>query len=219
MRIRRAFSLLLGGAVACGGAATQRATVVPAAAVAASAGASVGPRPLEIHPTARSYRIDPKRSRFEIFGTDIFGVEHRMTFATWQARVTFEPAPRITARIETASVVVDFPGATGTVKSSVLEVERFPFATLDATLARTEGPAAEHVVEGVADLHGVQKTLRFFGTLTAEGDAYRFTTSFVVSRKDFAIRYAPVEPFLRDDARVVIDALARPERVEAEEVP
>ena len=218
--MRRGISLLrlllpavLAALGACGGSATQRAAVVPTPIVPA------GPRPLEIHPTAKSYRIDPKRSRFEIFGTDVFGAEHRMTFKTWQARVTLDPTPRITARIETASVVVDFPGATSTVQAHVLEVDRFPLATLDATLARTSGPPDQHVVEGIAELHGVQKTLRFFGTLTEEGDAYLFRTSFVVARSEFGIHYAPIEPFVREDVRIVVDALARPERVEAEELP
>lgn len=207
--MRRALPLVLVLAAACGGTKVQRAAVV--------ASAPAGPRPLEIHPTASRYRVDAKRSRFEIYGTDVFGSEHRMTFKSWDAHVTLAPTPRITAKIETESVVVDFPGATGAVQKHVLECAKFPVATLDASLARTDGPPAEHVVEGVAELHGVKKTLRFLGTLTEEGDAYRFETSFVVSRKEFDIHYAPMEPFLRDDVRIVVNAVARPERVTAEE--
>lgn len=209
--MRPALPLVLVLVAACGGAKTQRAAIVP------SAPASVS-RALDIHPTASRYRVDTKRSRFEIYGTDVFGSEHRMTFKTWEAHVTLEPVPRIAAKITTDSVVVDFPGATSTVQKHVLECARFPVATLDASLARTGGPPAEHVVEGIAELHGVKKTLRFLGTLTEEGDAFRFQTSFVVSRKEFDIHYAPIEPFLRDDVRIVVNALARPERVSAEEV-
>ncbi len=56
----------------------------------------------------------------------------------------------------------------------------------------------------------MQRGIRFSGTLRPENDGYRFATSFVVSRKEFNIHYAPLEPFVRDDVRVVLSLYAKP---------
>lgn len=186
----------------CGGPHVQRARVEGPAPAATPA--------LELRPAAKAYDVDIARSTFAIYGADVFGGEHRMSFKSWSARVDIDDAPRIHASIDTASVEVETAGAAGVVRRHLLEVETFPSATLEATLARTSGPPAEHAVTGMAELHGVKKTLRFVGTLRQEGEAYRFTTEFVLSRKAFGIRYGPAEPFLRNDVRIVIDAYAVP---------
>jgi len=155
---------------------------------------------------ARSYVVDAARSTFAVYAVDVFGAEHRMRFGRWEATVDVGTTSHLVATVDMSTVEIDTPAATGTVKRHLLEVDQFPTATLDASLSRTHGD--EHVVAGIADLHGVRRSLRFVGTLRAEGDGYRFKTEFVLSRKAFRIRYAPVEPFLRDDVRVVLDAFA-----------
>ena len=68
----------------------------------------------------------------------------------------------------------------------------------------------EVVVEGTTELHGVKKDLTFTGLLRQDGEDYRFNAAFVLDRQTFGIRYGPVEPFLKDDVRLVIDVVAVP---------
>ncbi|MCW5835247.1 MAG: YceI family protein [Labilithrix sp.] len=198
-----ALAVLLG----CGRASSQRAAIGPVAGADRPAAAV---RPLEIRPTARVYEVDPSRSRFELYGADVFTGEHKGTFGSWRARIEIGPPPVISATVDTGSIEMAMAGATGILKSYLLETHRYPTATLTATLRRTDGPPEEHVVEGTATLHGVEKGIRFLGRLTPEGDGFRFATDFVLSRKAFDIRYTPLEPLLRDDVRIVLDAFARP---------
>jgi polyisoprenoid-binding protein YceI len=102
------------------------------------------------------------------------------------------------------------PAANRILRYQLLECDAYPRSTLDATMRPTGVTPAEQLVDGISELHGVRKKLRFTGLLREEGDAYRFTAAFVISRKTFNIRYAPAEPFLKDDVRIIIDVLAVP---------
>jgi polyisoprenoid-binding protein YceI len=155
---------------------------------------------------AKPYVADPSRSSFTVYAVDIFGNDHKMTFGSWDAKLDVGKTARLLARIDMTTVEVQTAGATNIVRQRILEVDRFPTATLDATIERTSGD--EHALTGLADLHGVKRSLRFTGTLRKEGDAYRLKSEFVLSRKAFKIRYGPVEPFLRDDVRIVLDVVA-----------
>lgn len=225
---------------ACSSSSTQRAVVSPEPR-ATSPSPAPGTRqtegkPLEVTPTALRYNLDPQQTKLEMFASDIVTGEHRAFFQRWRGHVDIVPAAvsetdgaastpapsigAITAEIDTDSLVVDLAGATDFVKDKLLEVRRFPRATLTATLRRGDGPLpTQHIVQGIADIHGVKRHIRFVGDLTKEGGSYRFKTSFVISRKDFDVRYGPVEPFLKDDVRILIDGVANPERVTAEEIP
>lgn len=138
------------------------------------------------------------------------GGDHRITFGNWRARVSLDPVPTIAAEIEMETAIFDTRKATNILRYRLLEADKFPFATLEATMRKTGVRPGEHVVDGVTLLHGVRKRLRFTGLLTQDGDTFHFKADFVISRKTFALRYAPAEPFLKDDVRVVIDVLAAP---------
>jgi polyisoprenoid-binding protein YceI len=165
--------------------------------------------------SATPYVVDSARSTLMVYAVDVFGNDHKMSFGAWEAKLDVGKTAHLVARIDMTTVEVETAGATNIVRRHILEVDRFPTATLDATLERTSGD--EHSVIGLADLHGVKRSLRFTGTLRAEGDGYRLKSEFVLSRKAFKIRYGPVEPFLRDDVRVVLDVLAVPAVSAAEE--
>jgi polyisoprenoid-binding protein YceI len=156
--------------------------------------------------SAASYVADPSRSTLAVYAVDIFGNDHKMTFGAWEARAEVGKTARIVAQVDMTTLEVETAGATNVVRRRMLEVDRFPTATLDATLERTSGD--EHTVSALMELHGVKRSLRFTGTFRAEGDAVRFKSEILISRKAFKIRYGPVEPFLRDDVRVVFDVVA-----------
>lgn len=190
--------LLLGG---CANR-TQRAAIsaVPAGPPGAIGSAEIAPELV----------VDTARSRFEVWGEDIVSGEHRIWFGRWSARVRKTKEPEIHASIEMCSAEIDMPRVIRLLRYELLECDLFPRSTLDATMKPTGAKPAEQLVEGISDLHGVRKQLRFTGLLREEGNGYRFTAAFVISRKTFNIRYAPAEPFLKDDVRVVIDVLAVP---------
>jgi len=189
----------------------QRAVIVAAQAEVRSSAVSP-PRALDIRPKARRYVVDPTRSRFVLTGADIFTGEHEGTFTSWRASVTIEDRPILRAEVDTDSLQVDVPAAAGFLKRHYLETHLHPTATLVGTLSKTDGPQGEHVVAGTAFVHGVRRGIRFVGTLHEEGDDYRFAASFLVSRKEFDIRYSPLEPFVREDVRITIDVHATPVR-------
>lgn len=189
---------------ACG-AGTQRATVSAAPSSSSSQFLDVSSPP-----TATDYEVDIKRSRFDVLATDITGTDHTIRFKVWRARVRAVPVPTISAEIQMCSGATVPPRGTKILRQDFLECDKFPTSTLEATMKRTGEMPHEHAVEGISELHGIRKKLRFTGILVPEGDGYRFTASFVISRKTFAIRYGPIEPFLKDDVRIVIDVVAMP---------
>lgn len=190
--------------VACSGS-TQRA------AVSAAPAGHARPEADEVAP---EFVVDTARSRFEVWGEDIMSGDHRISFRRWSARVRKTKEPEIHAEIDTCTAEIDMARATRILRYELLECDQFPRSTLDATMKPTGGKPTEQAVEGISDLHGVRKKLRFTGLLSEEGTGadrhYRFTAAFVISRKTFNIRYAPAEPFLKDDVRVIIDVVAVP---------
>jgi polyisoprenoid-binding protein YceI len=198
---------------ACAGASGQRAEMFapthhPRPTLVASADPT---HQLDIRPLARKYVVDPTRSRFDLVGYGTLTGEAKGTFTSWHARVVMmDGVPKIEADVLTDSLEVEMPGAAPILKKYFLETHRFPSATLTGTLWRTNGPPDEHVVEGTAVVHGVRRGIRFTGSLTEGDGGYHFAARFVVSRKEFDVRFAPLEPFVRDDILIDIDVYAVP---------
>lgn len=202
------------------GSGVQRAALIPTVREPAPGAA----QSLDVRPAAKRYVVLARRSRLAIYASDSFTGEHKVTFDSWRANIETDPAltnVRIVVDIDLDSLHVDVPMADPVVKTRLLEIEKYPRASFTATLAKKSGGLpGEHVVEGIADLHGVKRGLRVLGTLTQEGENYRFKTAFTVSRLWFDIRYGgPLEVFFRDEVRIVVDALATPESVSIEELP
>lgn len=186
--------------VSCG-THTQRATVGAKAPAAA---------PLPVQPAARDYEVDTKRSRFEVWGKDVFSAEHRITFGAWRAHVTTGATITIAADVDMTTATVDLQGADGLLRRHLLEADRFPHATLHATMRSTGRLPDEVLVAGTTELHGVTRDISFTGLLRQSGDEYRLSARFVLDRQAFGIHYGPVEPFLHDDVRIVMDVVAVP---------
>ena len=189
--------------VAACGAPTQRA------AVSAPQPQTAAPALVDVHPAAKDYDVDTSRSRFEVWGKDLISGNHEITFTRWKAHVQLvDDVPTIDADVDATSAEVDLPGATAIVRDHLLEAQKYPHATLHATMRSTGRKKNEVVIEGESELHGVKKELRFTGILRQEGDRFRLNAAFVVDRQEFGIHYGPMEPFLRDDVRVVLDVVA-----------
>jgi polyisoprenoid-binding protein YceI len=195
---------LVVAAVGCG-TATQRAAVAPV-----KSGQFTPPSPLPATPAAKDYEVDTKRSRFEVWGTDLFSGDHRITFERWRAHVTTGDVITIDAEVDVTTASVDLPSANGLVRRDLLEADTYPRATLHATMTSTGRKPNEVRVAGTTELHGVTKELSFTGLLRQAGADYRFNAAFVLDRQTFGIHYGPVEPFLKDDVRLVIDVVAVP---------
>jgi polyisoprenoid-binding protein YceI len=185
-------------------------------AASADAQAPIEVRPLALRPGAKRYIVLGRRSRLEIKGHDSVLGDHVLGFERWWARIEAEP-PSIVVDIDLRSLHSDEDLVTSITKDHLLEVERYPHATLVGSLAETNH-RGEIVIDGLADVHGKKIPLRFVGAISEEGDGYRFRASFDMSRRAFDISYTPAEPFLDDSFRVSVNAVATPERVHAEEL-
>lgn len=197
----------------------RRALVVLSVALGACASAppsrSVAALPSESGekgPEPGRYVVDAARARFDVFGAGTIAGHYRLRFPEWRAVVVLaqDRTARLDVTIDTRSVEVDKKAALGIVRDHLLEVERFPVAALTATLRPTDA-AGGFEIDGVADLHGVRQRLRFPGRLRAAPEGYTFHTEVKISRKAFGIRYAPIEPLVKDEVRIVVHALVRPE--------
>lgn len=195
-------AVLVLGLLGCG-ASTQRATV------GTHSPAPKAP-PLEVKPAAKDYDVDTKRSRFEVIGSDLFSGDHRITFPDWRAHVTTGDEITIDAEVDTTTAAVDIESANDLLRAKLLNTDTYPRATLHATMRSTGKKPHEVLVAGTTELHGVTQDISFTGLLRQEGENFRFNARFVVDRQTFGIHYGPVEPFLKDDVRILIDVLAVP---------
>jgi polyisoprenoid-binding protein YceI len=101
-----------------------------------------------------------------------------------------------------------------------LEVDAHPHAQLEARFRRAGGAPDERLVEGILDLHGVQKGVSFKARVTRDGTAVRLTATFDLDRQPFGIRQHDEWDWVnKNDFRVRLDLRGTPERVEVEEVP
>jgi len=172
-------------------------------------------RLLALRPGAKRYVVLGRRSRLDVKGHDSMLGDHHLSFGRWWAHIETEP-PTIVVEIDLRSLRSDEALVSSIVRDHVLEVDRYPRATLVGSLSATSREG-EIVIDGVADVHGKQTPLRFAGELREEGDGYRLHASFDMSRRAFDLGYALAEPFLDDKFRVLVDAVASAERVEVEE--
>lgn len=181
--------------VGCG-AGIESATVLPAMApdlASAKAGTS-----------AERWVAVPARSRIDVVGVDVMGGKHPVTFDRWTGVVTIGPPNRVVVDIQMASARGESEMITRILKYDLLEVDRYPTATLSGTIDD------KGLVEGNAAIHGVEKGLRFHGTLTREGEEYRFVARFKISRDVFKIHSdASWDGLVKDDVHIYADIRAR----------
>lgn len=183
------------------------------------------PRAPEPDASERRYVADPRRSRLEVHAWSTFAGWQRITFGRWSAKVVRGKVVRVSVDVDMTSLQIGLPDpAESVIKSRLLEVHRFPHATLEGTVHAVRGGAVpdegEITVEGLAHLHGVRRAIRFVGSLAPEGPGYRFRARFLLSRLDFDIGFHDAwDTFLGDDVRVVLDVAGVEQKVEVEEVP
>ena len=189
---------------ACGGG-VQRATVLAEPKAIAR-----GPAAGEV---AHRWAVVPGQSTFDVVGVDVMGGHHPIGFDHWKATVITGTKSKLFVEVDMTSARGESELVTRLLKVDLLDVERYPRATLEGTIE-------DGVVEGNATIHGVTKGLRFRGVLQREGDTYRFVARFRISRDVFGIHAkASWDGLIEDDVHIHVDARAREERVTAEAVP
>lgn len=201
MTVARA-GLLVVALCACGSSVPRAAVVAPTAPLSRQAAEGE---------TAKRWVVKPAQSKFEVVGVDVMGGHHEVTFARWKATVITGTTNKVFVEVDMTSAQGESELVTRLLKYELLDVERFPTATL-------EGRIQDGVVEGNATIHGVTKGLRFRGVLQREGDTYRFVARFRISRDVFGIHAkASWDGLVKDDVHIHVDARAREERVTAED--
>jgi polyisoprenoid-binding protein YceI len=188
----RAVSLALLLVTGCG-AGVQQATLTAPTATAGSA-TSPGER----------WALVPARSRMDVVGVDIMGGKHSVTFDRWSGVVTIGPPNRVAVEIDMTSARGESEYITRLLKFELLHVDEHPTATLEGTID-------DHgIVVGNAKIHGIERGLRFHGTLTREGAEYHFVARFKISRAAFDIRAeASWDSLIKDDVHLYVDVRAK----------
>lgn len=193
--MRRALLLVLALALGC-----RAPTKPPAAPLAAESNVR--------RPAPGRYVVDAEHSRFDALGAGTLAGHFRLRFTSWKATIDVanDGVGMLNVVVDTASVEVDKAAATDVVKVHLLEVDRFPKATLVGKLVPN---GTDYAIDGTADLHGYRVPLRIAGKLQEDGTEWVFRTSFPISRKAFAIKYTPIEPLVKDEVRIVVVARVR----------
>lgn len=212
MSAGRAAAVLLSAlALSCGGG-VQDATVLPRTAVITPEGKDAGP--------VERWAVLASSSRVDVVGVDVMGGRHPVTFDRWKATLLVGAESRVFVDVDMTSARGESELVTRLLKYELLEVDRYPRATLTAVVRPSGDPDTPQIVEGNATIHGIEKGLRFHGVLRREGPHYRFLARFRVSRDLFGIHAkASWDGLVRDDVHVYVDARAVRERVTAEELP
>jgi polyisoprenoid-binding protein YceI len=163
--------------------------------------------------------VTPADSRVELQARTVF-VDARFAFRRFRARVVGrEESPRFHADIEVASLEGGGPGMAGFAKAHLLDVALYPTASFDG-IARRVGPDGACVIDGRLRLHGVERALRFDGTVHDVADGLHVRAVFDLSREPFHIGLPGIaDALLPDTIRVTLDLHARRERVNVEVAP
>ena len=176
------------------------------------------PVPTEVKKLATNKRwvVLSRRSSLVISGHDSLLGDHTLTFDRWMGRIEGEPA-RLTVDIDLSSLRSNESLVESITRDHLIEVDKHRHATLVASLGAIEDSKLV-VIDGTANIHGSEGPIKFTGNIQLEEDAVRFDASFPMSRRAFGLLYPPVEPFLDDSFKVTVHAVAKPERVDAQEL-
>lgn len=205
---------------ACANGGVQRATLGPVSA-RGEASPPIGRRDDGVlgGVTGR-YRLVPMRSDFRIYASDVITGEHRMTFERWVAIIDTTPSLSLRGEVDMTSLRASPDALASYARRKILEVDRYPRAVLSCALRPLDVRAGTYAVEGELELHGVRRPIRFVGSVERRGDDFRFRAELMMSRAAFDVRVPPPwDALVKDEIRVVIDAVASPERITVEEEP
>jgi polyisoprenoid-binding protein YceI len=199
MRTSRRLALLfaVAQALACG-PSVQQAALSPALAEAKVGGAE----------EAREARlvVAPPESRVVVAARDIARGSHPLRFERFSGSVRVTPSGggQLRLDIDMGSLRGD-NGFAERLASSMLEVTRFPHATLVAQLRKGDAPDVR-VVQGNVVVHGIEHGITFKAKLRPDGDSWRLHAVFDMSRSAFDIKADGTwDPLIRDDFRVTFD--------------
>jgi polyisoprenoid-binding protein YceI len=166
--------------------------------------------------TSKRWVVLSRRSSLVVSGHDSVLGDHTLTFDRWMGRIEGEPA-RLTVDIDLSSLRSNESLVESITRDHLIEVHKHRHATLVASLGAIEDSKLL-VIDGTANIHGSEGPIKFTGNIQLEEGAVKFDASFPMSRRAFGLLYPPVEPFLDDTFKVTVHAVAKPERVDAEEL-
>jgi polyisoprenoid-binding protein YceI len=197
-------------ALACGGS-VQRARL-SSSPVDVRAPAPVGER------DGKRFAAHAGSSALVVVGSATFSGDHEFTFRRWNATLVGDPPTQLRMEAEATTVAAEEPWMEDMIRTDLLEVERFPRATLVADLLPIAGEPDARLVVGNATVHGITRGIRFRATLARDGEAWKLAATFDMSRKAFDVRlHNRWDAFIHDDFRLVLDFRATPERVFVED--
>jgi polyisoprenoid-binding protein YceI len=197
----------------------QRATLTAPIVLAPSPTETVAETANAVSNSTKRYVIRPHGSSVEVYAFDIATGGHTLVFRDFRGSLAVGDSAatgKLTLNVDLRTLTTRSEMAEGIIKDELLEVYAHPRARLTAALGPGE-ETDERVVRGNMLLHGVERGISFVGTVRREGEGYRFSTVFHMSRSAFAIKRTPeMDWMIFDDFRVEFDLLATPEVVTVE---
>lgn len=152
-----------------------------------------------------------EKSRIEFVAAKVTR-DHHGGFRNFDGTIEYagnKPA-KINFTIDLDSVFTDTDRLTGHLKTpDFFDVAKNPKATFtSASLAEAPGSpnGATHVLTGVLDLHGMQKTVTIPVKAGVTADGVHTTSEFTINRQDWGIQYpgAP-DDLIKDDVLIKLD--------------
>ncbi len=203
MRRRRLVLVLASAhALACG-PGVQRAALSPALAEGKVADAE---------PAREARLVLAPESRVVVAAKDVARGTHPLRFDKIRGKLRVGPAGAGHLRFELDMATLR--GENGFAESlaqSMLEVNRFPHATLVARIEPAEAPDTR-LVTGNVVVHGVERGISFKAKMKQDGEAWRLHAVFELSRSAFGIKADGAwDPLIRDDFRVTFDFRGMPD--------
>ncbi len=149
-------------------------------------------------------------SQVEVVAGDLITGDHVLTFDRFDGLLATEPpgdSGTLDFELDLQSMKSDSKEVESVIKNDLLEVDKFPHASLAAHFG--PGSGDEREVEGNLVLHGVKKGIRFAATLRPEERGYRFAATFKIERQAFGIHAPKFDSVIYDDLRINLDLAAR----------
>jgi polyisoprenoid-binding protein YceI len=171
-------------------------------------------------PDAQKLVYRAPASRLHVYASDLLNGDHSITFASFRGVVEIDATRhgrfRLSVDMRTLRAENDY--ITDFAKYDLLEVDKYPHATIVAQIEPGDAPDALALTGNIV-LHGVEHGIRFTATLTRINDHAEVHAVWKMSRVDFAMRARKADWIIQNDIRVTLDLRAGPERVTVEPLP
>jgi polyisoprenoid-binding protein YceI len=160
--------------------------------------------------TRHRWNVHDAESRIDIESGELWAT-FRSSVPRFRGFIGGKPE-RLTIDFDLRSLVSETRVSAAIIQEDYLEVDTYPVAHLDVVLRDASA-------NGILELHGVRRNIRFPITIERTPGKVRIRSAFTLKRHDFGIvNLAGPDWMARENIAVGFDLVAAPERVTVEEI-